>query len=666
MIKSKNVRVGIIAVCVLLSAWALWPTFKFYGISEADKAVLRQTAEGTKQLNDLQGRSINLGLDLKGGIHLVLEADVVTLFENFVKNKDAEFTKIFEKAAEGYRKNPETNFSAVLNKEFSDAKVPMVNYWGEKYKDNDGVVEYLNDEAKDAVDRAQQIIRNRVDQFGVSEPSIQKQGDHRIVVELPGLEDPAQAKALIQQTALLEFKLLREPQDASSAFEKLDRLFAQQSDTTLVQKDSAAAAKKSTKAVKEKAAALKDTTKKDTSADLGSMFNEEGGDVSKTDTTAFSGGDKPFTRYLLGQQLGQTGYDFYVADQNLEYMRSLLYTKIGDRTKIKPSVQAAIGESNEILFSSKPVHEGFHAIYLAKKASELSGAVIIEAKQDIYQGMDPGMAGRAIVTLKMTAEGSRKWAIITGANVNKRIAVVLDEKVQSAPNIVEKISGGNTQITGMENLNEAKSLAIALRAGSLPAPVHVIEERTIGPSLGADSIQSGRMAFWVGWLVVGLVMIFYYRGAGGLADAALAFNVLFLLGILVGFGFTLTLPGIAGVILTMGMAVDANVLIYERIREEIRLGKTVRAAIENGFSKAFVTILDANLTTFGSGLVLFQFGTGPIKGFALTLMIGIITTIFTGVFVSRVLMDLVYDRGTLEREMSIGMTHAQLPSADKI
>jgi preprotein translocase subunit SecD len=270
------------------------------------------------------------------------------------------------------------------------------------------------------------------------------------------------------------------------------------------------------------------------------------------------------------------------------------------------------------------------------------------------------MAGRPIVTLKMTADGSKRWAVVTGANINKRIAVVLDNKVQSAPNIIEKISGGNTQITGMDNMEEAKSLAIALRAGSLPAPVHIIEERTIGPSLGTDSIDSGKLAFWVAFIVVALAMIVYYRNSGGVSDVALVLNVLFLMGILTGFGFTLTLPGIAGIILTMGMAVDANVLIYERIREEIRLGKTVRASIETGFAKAFVTIVDANLTTFGTGLVLFQFGTGPIKGFALTLMIGIITTVFCGVFVSRVLMDLIYDRATLEQKISIGVNYSRL------
>ncbi len=644
MIKNKNVRLGIILVCMALSLVALWPTFKFYGLSEEEKAKYRETAEGTKELNDLQSKSINLGLDLKGGIHLKLEADVVALYENLVKNRDNEFTRIFEQAATEYRGNPEANFAGILDKHFSEANIPMIQYWGEKYKDNSGVVKYLNDEAKDAVDRAQSIIRNRVDQFGVSEPTIQKQGDYRIIVELPGIDDPVIAINLIQQTALLEFKLLREPQDASNIFERLDTYFSKIDTVSgLAVKDSSGKP-------------VADTSKL---SGLSAELLKPESDSAKTDSTVKSS-TRPFTQYLIGQQIGQTGYDFYVAAQNLEYVKSLLFMKVGDRTKMKPGVQSTIGESNEIAFSNKEVHEGFYALYVLKKAPELSGAVVTEAKQDIYQGMDPGMAGRPIVTLKMTPEGSKRWAVVTGANINKRIAVVLDNKVQSAPNIIEKISGGNTQITGMDNLEEAKSLAIALRAGSLPAPVHVIERRTIGPSLGADSIESGKIAFWVAFVVVGLAMVIYYRNSGSVADVALVLNVLFLMGILTGFGFTLTLPGIAGIILTMGMAVDANVLIYERIREEIRLGKTVRASIETGFSKAFVTILDANLTTFGTGLVLFQFGTGPIKGFALTLMIGIITTIFCGVFVSRVLMDLLYDRTTLEQKISIGVNYSRL------
>ena len=646
MIKNKNVRLGIIVVCIILSFVGLWPTMQFYTMTDAEKSALLSTAEGTQEYNALQSKSINLGLDLKGGIHLVLEADVVTLYENLARAKDASFTKAFERAAAMYRSSPDRSFSSILDDEFTKDEMPMVVYWGEKYKDNKGVVDFLNLEAIDAVDRAQQIIRNRVDQYGVSEPTIQKQGDHRIIVELPGIDDPAVAKNLIQQTALLEFKLLRDPQETSNLFERLDTYFSK-IDTSVG--DVSSVAETETTAVAQEATGLSAELRKSES------------DTSAADTSSVAT-SRPFTKYLLGRQFGQGGADFLVEAKNLDFIKSLLYVKVGERIKLRPGVQSAIGETNDIILSSKEVEPGYYAAYVVKKTPELSGAVVTEAKQDIYQGMDPGMAGRPIVTLKMTPEGSKRWAIVTGANVNRRIAVVLDNKAQSAPNIQEKISGGNTQITGMANLNEAKSLAIALRAGSLPAPVHIIEERTIGPSLGIDSVESGKLSVYMAFLIVALAMIAYYRKAGGVADVALVLNVLFLLGILTGFGFTLTLPGIAGIVLTMGMAVDANVLIYERIREEIRNGKTVRSSIEGGFSKALVTILDANLTTFGTGLVLFQFGTGPIKGFALTLMIGIITTLFTGVFVSRVLLDLIYDRSTIEQQMSIGVSYERLQS----
>jgi preprotein translocase subunit SecD len=654
MIKDKKVRAGLILLLMALSVYALWPTYKFYSLTDDQKKELGGTPEGIKELQDLQSRSINLGLDLKGGIHLVMEADVVTLFEGLAKSKDEDFNRFMQAASKTYADDPDANFADILRTKFEESGTPMVRYFGEKLKDDAGVTAFLKEQAVDAVDRAAQIIRNRVDQFGVSEPTIQKQGDHRIIVELPGIDNPAHAKNLIQQTALLEFKLLRDPQDMDNTLRRLDAYYAKLDSSGLGNLANLVHT------------SGQDTVRKDTTVSGLQAELARTEDTSKTDTSDVAAlSQRPFTQYVQYQRFGQTGLDVYIEDKNVDLIKALLYQKEGDRFKLKPEIQAVIGETNDLLFSSKSVFEGYHALYLVKKQAEMSGAVITEAKQDIYSGIDPALAGKPIVSLRMTEEGSKQWARVTGANVNKRIAVVLDNKVQSAPNIIERISGGNTQITGMENLTEAKSLAIALRAGSLPAPVRILEERTIGPSLGQDSIEAGRFASWVAILVVAFAMILYYRGSGAVADVALALNVLFLLGILTGFGFTLTLPGIAGIVLTMGMAVDANVLIYERIREEIRLGKTVRASIEAGFSKAFITIIDANITTFGTGLVLYQFGTGPIKGFALTLMIGILTTLFCGVFVSRVLLDLMYDRRTMERQMSIGMSPIRLQTQEQ-
>ena len=243
--------------------------------------------------------------------------------------------------------------------------------------------------------------------------------------------------------------------------------------------------------------------------------------------------------------------------------------------------------------------------------------------------------------MTMNSEGATEWARITGANVGKRIAIMLDGAIFSAPVVKGKITGGRSQIEGMADLNEAKLLEIVLKAGALPAPVDVIEERTVGPSLGEDSINKGLTSVALGYILVGFFMIIYYRKAGTIAAAALIFTILFILGVLAGFKATLTLPGIAGIILTIGMAVDANVLIFERIREEMATGKTVKASIDSGFSRAYSAIIDSNITTFFTGIILYQFGTGPIQGFALTLMIGIATSLFSALVITRVILDMM-------------------------
>jgi preprotein translocase subunit SecD len=247
--------------------------------------------------------------------------------------------------------------------------------------------------------------------------------------------------------------------------------------------------------------------------------------------------------------------------------------------------------------------------------------------------------------MEMNSEGAAEWARITGANVNHRIAIILDGLVYSAPNVINKITGGRSQITGIGNLDEAKLLEIVLKAGALPAPVDIIEERTVGPSLGQDSISKGFNSVVIGYIIVGFFMIIYYRRAGTIAAASLVFTILFILGILAGFNATLTLPGIAGIILTIGMAVDANVLIYERIREELATGKTIKASIDSGFSKAYSAIIDSNITTFITGIILYQFGTGPVQGFALTLMIGIAASMFSALVIARLIFDFMVAKG---------------------
>lgn len=376
-----------------------------------------------------------------------------------------------------------------------------------------------------AVEQALETIRNRVDQFGVTEPEIARQGTDRILVQLPGVRDPERAKALIGKTAMLEFKLLDEEHD-------LNRALA---------------------------------------------------------------GDIPPGSVILYQ-----------------------------RTR-------------------DPVTGLIRKVpYLVKDKTLLTGDALKDARVAFDQ------FNRPYIALTFTPQGATEFERITAENVGRRLAIILDGTVYSAPVIKERISGGRAVIEGDFTLEEAKDLAIVLRAGALPAPIRILEERTVGPSLGRDSIQQGIRAIILGGVLVVLFMAFYYRWAGLVADLALAMNLLIVLAVMVLFQATLTLPGIAGLVLTVGMAIDANVLIFERIREELRVGKTPRAAVDAGYSKALLTILDAQITTLIAAVVLFQFGTGPIKGFAVTLSIGIVTSLFTAIVVTKTVFDLVLSKRQLK------------------
>jgi preprotein translocase subunit SecD len=309
----------------------------------------------------------------------------------------------------------------------------------------------------------------------------------------------------------------------------------------------------------------------------------------------------------------------------------------------RPDVRSLFPPDFDFLWSAKPIvgsdGKKYYSLYAVRSQPELTGGVIVEARASV----DPE-DNRPIVNMEMNSEGAREWARITGANVGKRISISMDNAVFSAPVVQQKIVGGRSRITGMDSPAEARLLEIVLRAGALPAPVTIVEQRTVGPSLGEDSIRSGLTATGLAFIFTVLFMVFYYHSAGAVADFALFFNVLFILGVLAGFQATLTLPGIAGIILTIGMAVDANVLINERVREELGGGKTLRAAIDAGYSKAFSAILDSNVTTFLTGIILYQFGSGPVQGFALTLMIGIVASLFSAIFITRVIFNMMMDR----------------------
>ncbi|MCJ7829785.1 MAG: protein translocase subunit SecD [Desulfobacterales bacterium] len=478
-------------------------------------------------------KKINLGLDLQGGMHLVLEVETIKAVESTIERIAQELRSALNKKRvafsgleriEGTRialNVPGENlegFNSVLDQEFKDMRILSKSTQGDSTLFVLDLPETETDQIQTlATAQALETIRNRIDQFGVSEPDIRLQGEKRILIQLPGIRDTQRAKELIGRTAQLEFKLLDETNDVNAA------------------------------------------------------------------------------------------------------------------------LQGTVPPGDEVLYQIREDRETKRVVktpYLVKKRALLTGAYLTDAKVQIdSQYTEP------YVSIDFDKKGANLFAKITEENVRKRLAIVLDGKVYSAPVIQEKITGGKARITGSFTPEEARDLAIVLRAGALPAPVKIIEERTVGPSLGLDSIRTGLISMLVGGVLVVLFMVFYYKTSGLIADFALIMNILLIAAGLAAFQATLTLPGIAGIILTIGMAVDANVLIFERIREEMRLGKTLRAAVDAGYARATLTILDANVTTLIAALVLFQFGTGPIKGFAVTLSMGVISSLFTALFMTRMIFD---------------------------
>jgi preprotein translocase subunit SecD len=477
---------------------------------------------------------IALGLDLQGGMHLVIEVETdkalansleryASDLEEYLYNEKIPFdsvkvigaTSIEAKITEA---DAREKVRQVLQKNFPILKEQKLD------ESKDGVTFTLQVDAfeakqlkKTATEQALETIRNRIDQFGVAEPTIQLQGEDQIVIQLPGIKDPKRAIELIGKTALLEFKLVDEGNSVEDALK----------------------------------------------------------------------GDIP-------------------ADCELLYQRDV-NPKTGEVKKTP---------------------------YVLKKKTLLTGDRLVDAKVQIDSRFN-----EPYVSMEFDARGGKIFERVTAKNIKKRLAIILDNNVYSAPVIQDRIAGGHAQITGRFGMEEARDLAIVLRAGSLPAPVKILEKRSVGPSLGQDSINQGIKAMLIGCLAVIIFMIVYYRLSGIVANLALVLNIILLLAVLAGFGATLTVPGLAGIVLTIGMAVDANVLIYERIREELRNGKTVKAALDMGFSRAFATIFDSNLTTIISAVFLFQFGTGPVKGFAVTLTIGLLANMFTAVAVTRLIFD---------------------------
>jgi len=604
------VKLFIIVAAVGLALYFLYPTYRDYELHSTLEGLhgtdsLQFIEQNEIDIRENRAKRIKLGLDLQGGMRVVLEVNVMKLLEDLGKNKDEVFTQIMNEVKEEIKTSEESPV-VIMRRKFEARQIRMSRYYGSLRDDNDKVESMLNDEATKAIDRAIEIVGNRVDQYGVSEPSIQKLGGTRINVELPGVSKEGEVRQLLQGTALLEFKLLKDPDVGYAVMTAVDNAL------------SAATATDTTDTTLAALGNIADTTK---------IATPDG----EMDAEQFAKKHPFFTVALVSQQ---NPGEALVAEENREKIRRWLE---------RDEVVRAIPNDIQFLWSAKPrILEGgkrYFVLYPVKSTAELTGGVIVNAKATL----DPSF-NQPIVTMEMNSDGSREWARITGANVNKRIAIVMDNAVFSAPVVRGKIPGGHSQIEGMDNLDEARLLEIVLKAGALPAPVDIIEQRSVGPSLGEDSIRNGIYSTVLAVLLTVLFMAVYYRVGGIVADFALVFCLLFLLGVLAAFQGTLTLPGIAGIILTLAVAVDANVLIYERIREEEATGKTLRAAIEAGYEKAFSAIFDSNLTTFISGVILYQFGSGPIQGFALTLMIGIVASMFSAIFITRVFFNILTER----------------------
>ena len=619
--KNKRFNLFLIALITIVSLFSLWPTWRDYTFSKQLNSFgtaqdsLKYALSHRDEIEDARKKSLKLGLDLKGGIHLVMEVDQVDLFEQKAWNKDAKFTALMQNVRANAAKSDARVIDLIVA-EFKKENTPLSRYFYDIRNSDQEIISKLEKESEDALSRAKEIIRNRIDQYGVAEPVITTQGSRKIIIELPGVSDETRVKNLLKGTAKLEFRLLREPEVLVRTLESINSHLAQNSNSQQPAAQSV-----------DSLAAKVDTTAATSPA------------PQAPTQPAQTASNNPLYELISVAPDGTA----YTTAQSRDLVLALLQ---------RSDVQALLPMDTELLLAAKPEvgkdAQKLYVIYLVKKTSELTGGVITEAKATFgAQGVQPE------VLMSMNSEGTSKWARVTGANIGKRIAIVLDGAVYSAPVVQSKIPSGNSVINGIGSLEEAKDLEIVLKAGALPAPVRITEERTVGPSLGADYIRAGVQSLLWAFLAVSIFMLFYYKKAGIAADIALVLNILIVLSTLAGFNASLSLPGIAGIVLTIGMAVDANVLIYERVREELSAGKSLVSAIAQGYDRAFSSIFDSHVTTLSAAFLLYTYGIGPIQGFAVTLMIGTSASLFTAIVVTREIFNLLLSK-KLMSEKSFG------------
>jgi len=604
---------------------------------------------------------INLGLDLKGGMNVTMEVSLVDLVRAMANySNDANFNKALA-LAQSDQAHSQKDYVTLFGEEFQklDPNAKLAAIFATKElsdrinfnSTNQEVLAIIKKESDAAFDRTYQILKTRIDKFGVSQPNVQKIGNGRILVELPGIKEPERVRKLLQGTAKLEFwetydnrEFFQKIMDADKAFKLMGGLdssltgrdsirfdsLAMRNDTLKQGKDSTktASADSSKSSLMNKIAAKeKDTTaSKDTSQAAKVMEYTKDHPLLSLLNPATERNEKGQEVYRKGPVIG------------------IALTKdTGRINKIlaMPQVRSKFPKEFKPLWTVKTLDKDGKVTQLVaikmparEPVAPLGGDVITDARKMRGQFTDNWE-----ISMAMNAEGARIWKRLTHDNVNKAIAIVLDDYVYSYPNVIQEISGGNSSITGQFSLEESEDLANILKVGKLPAPARIVEDTVVGPTLGKEAISNGLLSFIIALILVLIFMVSYYSNAGLVADVALFANVFFIMGVLASLGAVLTLPGIAGIVLTIGMSVDANILIFERVREELSLGKGVRLAVADGFKHAYTSIIDSNVTTLILGIILYTFGTGPIQGFATTLIIGILSSLFSAIFISRLIFD---------------------------
>ena len=566
---------------------------------------------------DVQAKSINLGLDLKGGMNVMLQVQLEDLVRALSKNNQ---TKEFNDAIALAKQNSvdsREDFITLFAEAWKQTSnglplahvfgtIDMVGKIGPESTDAE-VIDVIRAESESAIANSFNVLRNRIDRFGVTQPNIQKLGNSgRILVELPGVKEPERVRKLLQGTASLEFWPTYDNTELQGYLTEANTLLAQ--------------------LLEDETAEVEEVAEE--TAEVDSLLAAE---LAQKDAEAELLKQNPLFSVLVPAQYKGAciGYAHYADTAKINRYLAMPQVKELFPAEFKPMWTVHASQMDENIYELVAIKAAS-----ADGKAPLDGGYVTDARVQFGN-----TAGTPEVSMSMNGEGAGIWARLTGDNIGKQIAIVLDGMVYSYPVVNGKIEGGSSQITGQFTIEEAEDLANVLKSGKLPAPATIIQEQVVGPSLGAESINAGMISFIIAFILVLLYMIFFYAGAGLVADIALLCNVLLLFGTLVSFGAVLTLPGIAGLVLTLGMAVDANVIIYERVKEELRAGKGLSKAIADGYSNAYSAIIDGQVTTLLTGLVLFVFGSGPVQGFATTLIIGIITSMVTSIFITRMIFD---------------------------